>query len=267
MSIGNARTGKFRIGTVEVRIGPLSSAMRLMPVNSIGIVDEATLNYSTEQASMMQGFPQNMVDEAITSEEITISATLREFSRRNLNLLLGHGIVSSATDVSTTVATEASADATSVDVDSISDFEEGDLIVAYPINKPGQVTVARVASAATGTITLSTETPLLHTLPVGSLVFKSGAVSLGSVKQTQYFAVELVEVQRGTSRPMPSEFWKCSLQGGSDMGTNVSDFASSDLQLRVLEPLITDYDTGGPLAHLSDIIPDHPKGIIAPGLD
>ena len=117
IKLGSPRTTKFSIGTAELRIGPLSSAMKLKQENSVGLIDNATVEVSQESVDLTGGFPKVLVDTAVVSQESSITATLREFSRRNIQVLLGEGVVpiaSEPADAATTVDTPASVDDTVV---------------------------------------------------------------------------------------------------------------------------------------------------------
>lgn len=267
MSIGKARTSKFQIGTAELRVGPLTEAMRLKTIHSVGLVDNVSMEYAMNSVDLMQGFPQKPVDTAVASEEGTITGSLREYSRRNLGLLFGAGVLASATDVATTLDVEAAANATALSVASEAGFAADDLVVIYhPVDK-GMVTVGKLSATAAGSLTLIAATPTLHVFPVGSVVFKAGAVAIGGIDTTKYFAVQMVQIQRGTGRPVIGEFWKASVNQGGSIGNNAEDFASTDLSIRLVEPLISDWDTGGDLEHLASIIPTHPMGLVAAGND
>ena len=93
IKLGSPRTTKFSIGTAELRIGPLLEAMKLKQENSIGLIDNATVEVSQESVDLTGGFPKVLVDTAVVSQESSITATLREYSRRNLQVMLGEGVV------------------------------------------------------------------------------------------------------------------------------------------------------------------------------
>jgi hypothetical protein len=46
-----------------------------------------------------------------------------------------------------------------------------------------------------------------------------------------------------------------------DYATSAEDFASSTMELKILEPAASDYGVGGPLVHVADMIADHPMGM------
>lgn len=270
MPLGSARTNKFPIGTAELRVGPLTSAGNLKDVHSVGLIDQATLSVSQESAQLLGGFPKKLVDSAITQQSSTISATMREFSRRNLEVLLGEGSQTQPADVTSAVAVStAVADAVLINVTTSdgSKFTVGDIITAFPAGVPEQVTVARISSITDDALTLDAGTPVLFDLPVGSPIFISRQIAIGNVSQTNYMAVTLIQKEASTGRPLVFNFWKGSVSSGLEYSTNADDFGSTELTLDLLEPTAAEYGSGGDLEHLANIIPTHPVGFYAGGGD
>ena len=275
IKLGSPRTTKFSIGTAELRIGPLASAMKLTQVNSVGLIDNATVEVSQESVDLLGGFPKVLVDTAVVSQESSITATLREYSRRNLQVMLGEGVVDLANepaDVSTTVDTIANATEVIVPVVDESDFTDGDIVIIYGDTDAtlGEVQVLRVADSGTvGQLTMDTDTPLLFDVAVGAYVYKANQVAIGAILQTNYFACQLLQLERATGRPIGFDFWKGSIGGGMTFATNAEDFASTELNIKLLQPASTEYQDagGGELEHLSGIIPSHPTGMYYGGGD
>lgn len=271
MPLGSPITTKFSIGTAELRIGPLSSANKLLDSHSVGLIDSATLTVEQEAAELEGGFPRKLVDTAIIRQTSSVNATLREYSRRNIRLLVGEGIGGTApTDFATTVDdVTLSSGSTSVTVPTGkgASFTAGDLITIYKTSAPEQVSVCRVASIATDTLNLDAGTPTLWDYAQGDPIFISHQVAIGAVTQTNYFAVTLVQKENSTGRPLVYSFWKGALAAGLTLETNAEDFASTELQINLLEPAAVEYGVGGDLNHLANIIPTHPIGMYAGGAD
>lgn len=267
-TLGSAKTKKFAIGTAEVRIGPQSSAGRLTSAHSIGVVDKATVAFDQKTVDLMGGFPQVPIDTAIVGQEAKLNATLREFSRRNLNILLGNGVATyDTTDVKATVDTTSgiSANATTIPVDAVAGFTVGDTVVISVLGYPELVTVSTIASIDSSppdNIVLTTGLGLAAAIPINSTctIFKSPAVAIGNLSTVNYFAVQLVQLERSTNRPMVFDFWKATVASGVNYDTNATDFASTELQLKMLEPASVEYGASQPLEHLATIIPSFPVG-------
>jgi hypothetical protein len=270
-TLGAPQTKKFQIGTAELRIGALNSAGRLMPASSVGLIDKASINVEQTSVDLKGGFPQVIVDTAITSQSASITATLREVSRHNLNIMMGNGFVAyndaNLTDLKTTLNT-ASAYATAATALTLTAdlaFAAGDTVVIYPDNDLSQVQVALVASYTSGTksLVLATGHGLLFPIGVGETVtiYRSPIVSVGAVQSTNYFSVMLIQAERATGRPIAFQAWKAALAGSANYDTNATDFASLELKINLLQPAAVEYDaTTGVMKHLSGVIPSNPIG-------
>lgn len=257
-SIGRPKTTKYRIGPSEVRVGPLSEAMRLTKAHSVGMIDSATFNRTSTSADLLYGMPQVEVDTQIVTVGHTATVTLREFSSRNMRLMLGNGIQAYSTKVSTTVAVAASADATTLSVTDGSGFAAGDIIVVVPADSPEDVTVSEVDSVAANDITLKTGLGLLTDVADGDVVYKSATTSVG-VNATSYFAVAFLTVDR-EGNPTGYHFWKATLSGDSTDSMGGTEFGSNELTLKFLQPAESEFGTGGDLAHVADLVKKHPVG-------
>lgn len=268
--LGSPVTPKFSIGTAEVRIGALSDANKLKQANSIGLVDDATVEVSQNSVDLLGGFPQTIVDTAIVSQESTVTATMREYSKRNIQVMLGDGVQAYTTDVATTVDAALALGATAVSVVSETGFAAGDVIVIYPDGRPEEVTIALVDATAAGSLTLNTDTPTLFAYDGTAEtihVYKAFQTAIGGVNETNYFSLQMVQAERSTGRPLVFNFWKAAVGAGMTVGTNATDFASTELNVKVLQPTASEYAVGQPLAHLASIIPSHPVGMYVAGGD
>ena len=271
--LGAPRTTKFQIGVAELRIGPMSLANKLTQAHSVGLIDSATVEIVQNSVDLMGGFPRSPVDTAIVERNGTITATLREYSRRNLKLMMGEGIAASEpTDVASLVTNNAALGATSIDVTGStgSDFTAGDLVVIYPDADPASVSVCRVASISTDTLTLDSDTPTLHAYDGTSStihIYVAQQVGVGAVQTTNYFSAQLLQVERKTGRPVGFNLWKSTIASGMTIGSNADDFASNDLQIKVLDPAASEYASGGVLEHCAALIPNHPQGFMFYGAD
>lgn len=265
MSLGAPVTNKFQIGTAELRVGPMTSAMKLVQANSVGLVDSCSVTIGQESVDLEGGFPKQLMDSAVVRQTAEVSTVLREYSRRNLKMAIGDGVTTAVADVATTVGTAASAAATTLIVASATGMSASDLVVAYPVGTPETVQIVRVASIATNTLTLDTATPLLFDLAVGAVVFVAKQVAIGAVSQTNYMSASIVQKENSSGRPLVWNFWKASISGNLEYATNASDFASTTMTLKCLQPAASEYGVGANLAHLSNIIPTHPTGFLAIG--
>ena len=271
--LGSPQTTKFSIGTAELRIGRLEDALVLTQAHSVGLIDNATVEVTQESVDLEGGFPKVLVDTAVVSQTSNITATLREYSRRNLQVLLGEGVVdigSEPADVSTTVDSAGSATDTSISVASETGFSDGDIVVVYGDSDAtlAEVQVLRVSTTAAGTLTLDADTPLFYDIAVGDHVYKANQVAIGAITETNYFSCQLLQLERSTGRPIGFNFWKGSIGAGMTFSTNAEDFASTELNIKLLQPASTEYATvSDPLYDARDLIPSHPTGMYFGGGD
>lgn len=267
MSLGAPVSNKFQIGTAELRVGAMTSAMRLLQTHSVGLVDSVSVTIGQESVDLEGGFPKQLVDSAIVRQTAEVSAVLREYSRRNLKVAIGDGVTTATTDVASTVGATATAPATAVTLETggAAGMTVGDLIVSYKTGAPETVQVLRIASITTDTLTLDTTTPLLFDLATGDPVYVASQVAIGAVSQTNYMAAMVVQKENSTGRPLVWNFWKASISGNLEYASNADDFASTTLTLKCLQPAASEYGTGAALEHLAAIIPAHPTGFLALG--
>jgi hypothetical protein len=266
MPLGSPVTNKFSIGTAELRIGPMSIANQLLPSHSVGLIDSATLNVEQESVDLEGGFPKKLVDTAIIRQTASVSASLREYSRKNITTMLGNGAGTATTDIFTTT-TGSTAIGTTVNVTSATGIVAGTILTIYNVGKPEEVSIVKVLSVASLVLTLVTLTPTLYIHPAGSPVFASAPVPIGAVSGTNYFSVMLIQKENSTGRPVVWSFWKAAISSGLSLETNAEDFAATDLEIKLLEPAASEYGAGKPLVHLATIIPTHPVGLYAGGGD
>lgn len=275
--LGASQVAKFPIGTAELRIGPLSEAGILDQSNSIGLIDDATLTVTQESVDLEGGFPRTIVDTAIIRQASTLAATLREFSRRNFRVMLGDGV--EGTNPSEVVSTLAGADvaagasALTVAVGDGALFAADEIVVVYPEGRPEDVSVLQIESIAVDTLTFKTGQTTVADYNVTSEatttfhIYNAHPVPIGAVTQTQYFSMMLIQKNNQTGRPDTASFWKAANTGSMEYATNAEDFASSTLDIKILEPAVAEYGVGQDLAHLADVIPSNPTGMFSIGAD
>ena len=267
MAIGSPQSEKFSIGTSEVRIAPMNLALKQMPIHSLGALDDVTINISNTAVVKNAGFPQRQVASAITENLVSVTATPSEYSRRNIQILAGEAPEVAVVDVASTLSASATAGATSINVATGdgANFSPGQVITLYPEGRPELLSVVKVASIATDTITLSADTPILHnyaatvtrvyvTYPIGK-----------SLTKTNYFSLQVIQSEFSSGRPLPWNFWKASVSSGLELAMNATDFASTNLEISVLEPAASEYGTGGDLEHVADLIAQYPIYMYTPG--
>ena len=271
--LGAPQTTKFQIGVAEVRLGPLSVANKHTQANSVGLIDSVTLEISQDSVDLEGGFPRSPVDTAIIRRNGQVTAVLREYSRKNIKVMMGEGVeTSSPSDVNSLCETNLATDGTGFDVSSGhgTNFTAGDIIVIYPEGRPEEVTVARIESVSVDTVTLDSDTPALHDYDGTSetiYVYNAQPVGVGAVQTTNYFSAQLLQVERKTGRPVGFNIWKATIASGMTIASNAEDFASNDLVIKILDPAASEYASGGDLEHIADLVTAHPQGLMFYGAD
>ncbi len=274
--LGAPITNKFFIGTAELRLGLLSEANLLKQSHSIGLIDQATYTIEQENVDLEGGFPKRIVDTAIIRQAATISATMREYSRRNLRISLGDGLAGTApTDVAGTISGTADvpAGSTSLTLVSAAGMSADDIVVIYPEGRPQDVSILQIESIATETLTFKTNQTTAVDYNANTEtgvtfhVYLAQQVPIGAVSKTNYFSAMLIQQDNSSGRPNTVSFWKTATAGSMEVATNSDDFASNELELKVLEPASTEYGAGGDLEHIAGIIATNPSGLLAMGAD
>lgn len=273
--LGSAVSNEFSIGTAEVRVGPLTEAGRLAQSRSVGLVDNATISFAVASVDLKGGFPQQIVDTAVTEQTGSIKVTAREFSRRNLDIMLGNSISGAAVvDVSTTLATAANiaANATSITVASATGLAVDDVIVIYPEGRPQDVTVTQISAIATNVLTLKTGMGTVVAYPAltesGTVfhVFKAHGVAAGNVSRTNYFSVMLLQQKNSSGRPAVWSIWKAANSGSMEQGTSATDYGSLSMEMKILQPTASDTSTGD-LSVMAPLIAMYPSAARFAGAD
>lgn len=267
MPLGSPQTDKFPIGTAEIRIAPLAQALKQMPAHSLGVLDDVTINVSNTSVQRRAGFPQRQVANAITENIVSVTGTVGEYSRRNMQIMSGEAPDVVVADVASTLATSQTAGSVSLPLATGggAGFTANGLVTVYVEGKPELITVARIASVATDTLTLDADTPLLHDYPA-NLTRVFAAQPFGkAITKTNYFALQVIQTQFSDGRPIAWNFWKASAANGMELGMNPTDFASTSIELQCLEPSAKEFQAGGPLEHVAELVMEYPIYMCAPG--
>ena len=270
--LGTPKTSQFVAGAAEVRISTLNVAGRQTSNHSVGVIDKWGFKVNNEFVDLESGFPRTLLDKMLIKSTAEVSFTTREGTIRNWGVLTGGAVVDYPTaggDLVATVDTTTHIDAATVTLVLTTDviFVAGQTVSIYSTTDPTKVTISTVDSYTSGTKTLVLTTGL------GTLVgFAQNEVVKVSKCQTfgaglngsvNYFSVQLVYLDRPTSRPKVVDFWKCSIAAGVTVENDGATFASNDWTCGVLVPTGADYASSGQLYHQRVAIPANPLFRIA----
>lgn len=271
--LGIPVTEKFEIGTAEVRVGPLTDAMQLTPTQSIGLIDKVMIDASNVTAKLKGGFPQKTVAQAVVEETLVITATAREYSRRNMRLQLGYGLEASApTDLAATITASTAPSGNGGTVTTATaGFTAGMLVALYPDGEPENVVLALIASTSGSgpyVLTLDSEFPInAGVIGAGAHIYAARQVPLGGATTVKYFTMMILQQEFSTGRPKVFVVWKASLGGGMKLDTNATDFSSTDMQFEGIFPTGADVAIGGDLNNVADLVSANPYGMFVGGGD
>lgn len=275
MPIGSPQTEKFEIGTAELRVGPLTAAMKLSQAHSIGLLDKVMVEATVETAKLEGGFPRRTVAEAIIRETVSVTATVREYSRRNIRLALGYGVEAApptdlTQDITARTAAVVGTDGGTVTV-AAAGFVAGTVVALYPANEPEKVVLSKVLSV-TGTgpyiVALEESFPITADITAtGCKIMAAREVALGGNEGISYFTLQAIQREFSSGKPKTFVVWKASVGSGLRWDNNATDFAATDIQFNAIVPTEADVAVGGPLNHVAGFIADYPYGMFAQGGD
>lgn len=267
MALGSPVTDKFPIGTAEIRLAPLAQALKHLPSHSIGQLDDVTISVSNTSVQKRAGFPQRTVASAVTENIVTITGTVGEYSRRNMQILAGEAPEPLVPDASSFLKTAAAAGAVSLvlnDGDG-ANFAPAQLITIYVEGRPELMQVTRIESIADDTLTLATGLATLHAYPANlTRIFAAQPIGK-AITRVNYFSGQVIQSQFTDGRPIAWNFWKVANSGGLEAALNPTDFATTTITLECLEPSAAEFQTGGVLEHVAKEIVEYPVYLCAPG--
>lgn len=221
MALGSAQSTNFQIGAAELRIGSLSNAGKLTQADSVGLLQNASVNYSQQMAELKGGLPLQVIDSVVTEEAITVTASAYEFTRKNINAMVGNGVAAtttanfsfSAKAVVNTGSTTSTLVIGSLEVFGTSSvavptsttapdlFKVGGLYGVYVKDKPEELKIIRIGTptTATGTgatlaITLSLDSTLGVNLNAGTYGIAASATPATPVTDIVIYNLEPISV-------------------------------------------------------------------------
>ena len=265
-TLGSAVSDSFNIGVAEIRLGALANAGKLTQADSVGLIDDASFSMAQTQVDLKGGFPRKLVASAIVEQIGTVSMTLREYSRKNLSIMVGQGVPAAGTAFASTITADLAVDASSATVASTTGFTVGDIAVIYQDGKPETVSLVIITAKTSGSISFAANSLSMALLTSGGTinVYKANQVPLGAVSQVNYFSATLIQ-KHASGKPIVAAFWKVAIGGNMDYATNATDFASSKMELKVLEPTLSDVAVSGPLYTQAALIANNPFGLFTGG--
>lgn len=275
--IGDSQTSRFFISQAEVRLYPMNQAMKGLPTHSIGLLNSATVNFSTESVDLKAGLPRKIYDTQIVEQLGTISMDMREYSRRNMQFLLGYSPEDYVAQTSSTLAIDADSGTGSVTV-AVGDGAKftkrngsvaGSLVCIYPADpvRQGEMTYAEVTNIVGDVLTLGpVSNCLLFDYKAGDLIFDVEPLAIGANSSTSYFGAQVLGISR-TGQPVGFTFWRVASSSGLGIGFQADDFNTNPGELKILSPSSADLAVGGDLYDVRTLVASYPQGMAQFGGD
>lgn len=233
---GEAKTSKFMLGTATVMLGPVAELYNLTPeTHSIGLVKNFRIQSQPGYTDLTQGVKSTKVFSVMTSNEVTASAEVYEYTTANIMYSLGLEGRQAAAPAVTTVATAGTAASTTVALTSATGIVAGDYIA---IEMGGEnVVIRKVVSLATNTATV---TPAIsQAVPKDAVVRKVTAVSIGSKDDQPFLAMKVVgKLADGTTVTILCP--KIRITNGFSLGFTSDNFDNLPYEMAFYDLVATD---------------------------
>lgn len=164
---------------------------------------------------------------------------------------------------STTVGTAPKTTATAIStVASVSGLVvANDIVIAYPLGQPENMSVLVVTSASGTTINFdNTKTPLLFELSAGSVIYKADNAGIGGNTTTSYFAMDIIGKDQSTGKPMGFQLWKVAVTSGLDFSFSGDAWGTTSMAFKAMIPTSAELASGGALQQISGYSTTNPYG-------
>jgi len=244
-----AKTQEFFIGDLDIRVSnDLTKAGKLGPLDTIGLLQDAKVTMTTNQAKLQASFPQKTYATAVTSREMSIEGNLNEYSISNLALIYGDNeAVSSAqldtaTETTCGTAYDVSTPGTDLAVADATGLAADDTVYIYDPNDPSDVMVMEIASISTNTITFTLNIP--RSVEIGWKVSKVVSIKLGSSDNIPPLTIQVVGVMPLDNSPFVYDIWKGTISGSAEVASSTDKFGALAFKVEPLQPTAIDISGG-----------------------
>jgi len=244
-----AKTQEFFIGDLDIRVSnDLTKAGKLGPEDTIGLLQDAKVTMTTNQAKLQSGFPQKTYATAVTSRDMTIEGNLNEYSISNLALIYGDNEALSTAETDTAASTtcgtayDVATPSTDLSVVDASGLAADDTVYIYDPNEPSDVMVMEIASIVTNTVTFTLNIP--RSVEIGWVVAKVVSVKLGSSDNIPPLTIQVVGVMPLDNSPFVYDIWKGTISGTAEVASSTDNFGALAFNVEPLQPTAIDISSG-----------------------
>lgn len=175
---GEAKTNQFMLSTATVMLGAQADLMNLDKSNSIGLVKNFTIQSQPGYTELTQGVKNSLVHSEMTSNDVSATMEVFEFTAANIAYGLGQeGANFAPATVTSLVDTEAAAGQNVVNVTATegANFTPGKWV---KLGTGDDLVIAQIDSIATDAITMVDA--LSAVVPAGSTIEEMNVVGVGS---------------------------------------------------------------------------------------
>lgn len=189
---GEAKTNAFMLGTATLMLGPQSELFDLnVDEHSVGMAKNVTMKSSPGFTELTQGVKNTLVYSVMTSNKVTVDAEVYEYTGKNLAYSVGlDGSAIAPTTAVGQVGTEYTTGVSLIlEAGDGTNFAVNDWI-SVQVGADDQVFVRKVSAKATDTLTIDSALPI--TIPVGATVKKLNIIGVGSKADQPFLSAKIV---------------------------------------------------------------------------
>lgn len=239
---GEAKTGKFMLGTATVMIGAQADLFKLEKAQSVGLVKNVALKTTPAFTELSQGVKNSLVASVQTKNDMTVDGEMYEYTPANLlyAVSLDGTAAGAITAVETTIATAMALTGgltgTTASVASATNIAVGDFIAIH-VDGTDQIFVRKVTAKATNDLTINSGLPVA--VAIGAKVRKVIMTPLGSTKDNPYLSCKIVG-QLADQSWVTIYLPKVRVTSGLSLAFKTDNFDNIPFQLTVYDLVTTD---------------------------
>ncbi len=241
---GEAKTTGFMLSSATVMLGAQDDLFHLNPDDhSIGLVKNFVVKGEPAYTELTQGVQNTIVHSTMTSNPITASLEVYEYTAKNLNYALGLDgsavtLETAVTAVNGAIAAPTPPALTTADliVDSATGITAGDWIYIH-YGTDDKIALRKVNSVATNTLTLNVG--FTHAIPDNSVVRAVNMVAVGS-KENQPFLACVAVGKLASGEWAKVMLPKVRVTKGFEMGFRTDNYGNMPFELQVYDLVSTD---------------------------
>ena len=256
--IGAPKTNKYVFGAAEVRVGAIGQANKLKHEDSLGVMSDVTLSYTREFTELRGGPGNAVLSRGATGTDAKITATLSEYTHRNLMLMVGNGLPAVSKSHSTTANAVAAVGDTSItiaaDGTGVNAIAANDILSIHSVANPQDIQIVQVDSIAGTAVTLKANTPIMYDVAVLDVVTIQNAVGGGANCGEKYLTVQVVAESSNGGAPTVLNGWYGSVTSGLEFSQNNQNFSETPLEISLYPVPSNLTSAGAAMEHVVDLV-------------